>query len=134
MNNGIPLGIVGIISAFNFPVAVWAWNAMIAAVCGNVSIWKPSEKAPLSAVACMQLMKQVCTDNNLPEGIFNMIQGDYVIGNQMVNDPRVAINIRYWEYSNRVKIVGENLGKRLGKSILELGWVTMPSLFQNSPI
>jgi aldehyde dehydrogenase (NAD+) len=115
-----PLGIVGIISAFNFPVAVWAWNAMIAAVCGNVSIWKPSEKAPLSAVACMQLMKQVCTDNNLPEGIFNMIQGDYVIGNQMVNDPRVAL-ISATGSTRMGKIVGENLGKRLGKSILELG-------------
>lgn len=115
-----PLGIVGIISAFNFPVAVWAWNAMIAAVCGNVSIWKPSEKAPLSAVACMQLMKQVCTDNNLPEGIFSLVQGDYVIGDKMVNDPRVAL-ISATGSTRMGKIVAENLGKRLGKSILELG-------------
>ncbi len=93
---------------------------MIAAVCGNVSIWKPSEKTPLSAVACMQLMKQVCIDNNLPEGVFTLIQGDYVIGDKMANDPRIAL-ISATGSTRMGKIVGENVGKRLGKSILELG-------------
>jgi len=115
-----PLGTIGIISAFNFPVAVWAWNAMIAAVCGNVSVWKPSEKSPLSAVACMQLMKQVCTDNNLPEGVFNLVQGNYEMGDRMVNDSRVAM-ISATGSTRMGKIVAENTGKRLGKSILELG-------------
>ena len=70
-----PLGIVGVISAFNFPVAVWAWNAMIAAVCGDVSIWKPSEKTPLSAVACMKIAARVLKQNKMPEGIMNLIIG-----------------------------------------------------------
>ena len=115
-----PLGVIGIISAFNFPVAVWAWNAMIAAVCGNVSIWKPSEKSPISAVACMQLMNQVLIDNNLPEGVFTMIQGDYTIGDQMVNDSRVSM-VSATGSTRMGKIVAQNLGKRLGKGILELG-------------
>lgn len=115
-----PLGVIGIISAFNFPVAVWAWNAMIAAVCGNVSIWKPSEKSPISAVACMHLMHQVVIDNNLPEGLFTLIQGDHTIGNMMVNDDRVKL-ISATGSTRMGKIVAENLGRRLGKGILELG-------------
>jgi aldehyde dehydrogenase (NAD+) len=115
-----PLGVIGIISAFNFPVAVWAWNSMIAAVCGNASVWKPSEKSPISAVACMQLMHQVVLDNNLPEGLFTMIQGDYQIGEMMVNDERVKL-ISATGSTRMGKIVAENLGRRLGKGILELG-------------
>src|SRR6056300_1303738 len=84
-----PLGIVGIISAFNFPVAVWAWNAMIAAICGDVCICKPSEKTPLSAIACHNLLKDVIVENDLPEGIFNLIIGDYKIGEAMAKDRRI---------------------------------------------
>lgn len=115
-----PLGIIGIISAFNFPVAVWAWNSMIAAVCGNVSVWKPSEKAPISAVACMQLMNQVILDNNLPEGLFTMIQGDYKMGEMMVNDDRVKM-VSATGSTRMGKIVAAKLGNRLAKGILELG-------------
>jgi len=115
-----PLGVVGIISAFNFPVAVWAWNAMIAAVCGNVSIWKPSEKTPLSAIACMQLLRNVLVKNNLPEGVFTLINGDYKIGQKMAEDSRIAL-ISATGSTRMGKIVAEIVGKRLGKSLLELG-------------
>ena len=74
-----PLGAVGIISAFNFPVAVWSWNAMIAIVCGDVTIWKPSEKVPLCGVACMNLFQKVLKDNNVPDGVACMINGDYKV-------------------------------------------------------
>ena len=86
-----PLGIIGIISAFNFPVAVWAWNSMIAAVCGDVCVWKPSEKTPLTAIACHRLLESVITENNLPEGIFNLVIGDYRIGEQMAKDKRIPM-------------------------------------------
>ncbi len=87
-----PLGVVGIISAFNFPVAVWSWNSMIAAVCGDVSIWKPSEKTPLSAIACFNVMQKVLKANNLPEGIFNLIIGDVPeIGEKLIADPRIPL-------------------------------------------
>src|SRR5678815_2145306 len=75
-----PLGIVGVISAFNFPVAVWSWNAMIALVCGDVVVWKPSEKTPLCGVACMNIFKEVMKANKLPEGLISMINGDYRVG------------------------------------------------------
>src|SRR6187455_3431372 len=86
-----PLGIVGVISAFNFPVAVWSWNAMLAAVCGDVCIWKPSEKTPLTAIACQNLLESVLKQNDLPEGIFNLIIGDYRVGEMMSHDERVAL-------------------------------------------
>ena len=115
-----PLGVVGIISAFNFPVAVWAWNSMIAAVCGNVSIWKPSEKTPLTAVACMNIVADVLRENGLPEGIFNMVVGDREIGQMMAADKRVAL-ISATGSTRMGKAVAETVGKRLGKTILELG-------------
>jgi len=115
-----PLGIVGVISAFNFPVAVWAWNAMIAAVCGNVVVWKPSEKTPLSAIACMQLMKQILIANQLPEGLFTLINGDHKVGSKLSHDPRVAL-ISATGSTRMGKIVAETVGQRLGKSLLELG-------------
>ena len=115
-----PLGVVGIISAFNFPVAVWAWNAMIAAVCGNVSIWKPSEKTPLTAVACMNILGKVMKANELPEGIFNMVVGDAEIGQMMAADKRVAL-ISATGSTRMGKAVSETVSRRLGKSILELG-------------
>ena len=86
-----PVGLVGVISAFNFPVAVWAWNSMIAAVCGDVTIWKPSEKTPLTAIACHNLMKEVIIENDLPEGLFNLVIGDYKIGEALAKDKRVPL-------------------------------------------
>jgi aldehyde dehydrogenase (NAD+) len=115
-----PLGILGIISAFNFPVAVWSWNAMIAAVCGNVCVWKPSEKTPLTALACQHLVGQVLKENNLPEGIFNLIIGDAAIGSEMAKDKRVPL-ISATGSTRMGKKVSEAVAARLGKSLLELG-------------
>jgi len=115
-----PLGIVGIISAFNFPVAVWSWNAMIAAVCGNVCIWKPSEKTPLSAIAVHQIIKSVLVENQLPEGIFNLVIGDYRIGEKMAKDNRIQL-ISATGSTRMGKRVGQLVGNRLGRCILELG-------------
>lgn len=115
-----PLGIVGVITAFNFPVAVWAWNAMIATVCGDVVIWKPSEKAPLSAIACHHILKEILIENELPEGIFNLIIGDYRIGEMMAKDRRVPL-IAATGSIRMGKRVGQIVGSRLGKSLLELG-------------
>lgn len=115
-----PLGICGIISAFNFPVAVWAWNSMLAAVCGDVNIWKPSEKTPLTAIACHKIMEEVLQENNLPEGIFCLIIGDAHIGKRMAEDTRVPI-VSATGSTRMGKAVGTAVGARLGKSILELG-------------
>lgn len=116
-----PLGIVGIISAFNFPVAVWSWNSMIAAVCGDVSIWKPSEKTPLSAIACFNLMADVLKENNVPEGVMSLIIGDVnTIGEPMIADHRIPL-ISATGSTRMGKRVGEVVGGRLGRSILELG-------------
>ncbi len=115
-----PLGIVGIISAFNFPVAVWSWNAMIAAVCGDVCLWKPSEKTPLTAIACQKIMEEVLADNELPEGIFNLIIGDYRVGELMSHDTRIPL-VSATGSTRMGKKVGAAVGARLGKSLLELG-------------
>jgi aldehyde dehydrogenase (NAD+) len=115
-----PIGIVGIISAFNFPVAVWSWNSMLAAVCGDVCVWKPSEKTPLSAIACQLLMGRILKENNLPEGLFCLINGDYKIGEMMTKDTRVPL-ISATGSTRMGKIVGATVGERLGKSLLELG-------------
>ncbi|MEO0731269.1 MAG: aldehyde dehydrogenase family protein [Bacteroidota bacterium] len=115
-----PLGIVGIISAFNFPVAVWSWNSMIALVCGDVCIWKPSEKAPLCGVACQNIWTQVAADNNLPEGISSLVNGDYKVGEWMTTDTRVPL-ISATGSTRMGKIVAQTVGARLGKSLLELG-------------
>ncbi len=115
-----PLGVVGIISAFNFPVAVWAWNAMLAAACGDVCIWKPSEKTPLTALACQVIMKDVLKANNLPEGIFSLIIGDAEIGKAMSEDRRIPL-VSATGSTRMGKSVGEVVGSRLGRSLLELG-------------
>ncbi len=115
-----PLGIVGIISAFNFPVAVWSWNAMLAAICGNVCIWKPSEKTPASAAAVQHILKQVLINNQLPEGIFSLIQGDRTIGEAMSTDHRIAL-VSATGSTRMGKEVAVKVAARLGKSILELG-------------
>jgi len=115
-----PLGVVGIISAFNFPVAVWAWNAMLAAVCGNTSIWKPSEKTPLTAIATMNIVSKVMKANNLPEGIFAVIVGDREIGERMSQDKNVPL-VSATGSTRMGKAVGETVANRMGKSLLELG-------------
>ncbi|MBK9104765.1 MAG: aldehyde dehydrogenase family protein [Saprospiraceae bacterium] len=115
-----PLGIVGVISAFNFPVAVWSWNAMIALVCGDVVVWKPSEKTPLCGVACMNIFQEVLKANNLPEGIVSLINGDYRVGELMTKDTRVAL-ISATGSTRMGKIVGAAVAERLGRSLLELG-------------
>ena len=115
-----PIGIVGIISAFNFPVAVWAWNSMIATVCGDVCIWKPSEKTPLTAIACHRLLESVITENKLPEGIFNLVIGNYKIGESLAKDKRIPM-VSATGSTRMGKIVSEVVGARLGSSLLELG-------------
>ncbi|MBK6564960.1 MAG: aldehyde dehydrogenase family protein [Saprospiraceae bacterium] len=115
-----PLGIVGIISAFNFPVAVWSWNAMIAIVCGDVCIWKASEKTPLCAIACQSILQKVLKANKIPEGVSNIITGDYKVGEWMTTDNRVPL-ISATGSTRMGKIVGSAVAGRLGKSLLELG-------------
>jgi aldehyde dehydrogenase (NAD+) len=115
-----PLGIVGIISAFNFPVAVWSWNAMIALVCGDVCLWKPSEKVPLCAIACQKIVARVFKDNGVPEGVSNLIIGDYRTGSLMAGDKRIPL-ISATGSTRMGRSVGEVVGGRLGRSILELG-------------
>lgn len=115
-----PLGIVGIISAFNFPVAVWAWNTALAWVSGDVCIWKPSEKAPLCGVACQNIIAQVLQKNNMPEGISCLINGDYKIGEYMTQDKNIPL-VSATGSIRMGKIVAQTVAARLGKSLLELG-------------
>ncbi|MCY4297803.1 MAG: aldehyde dehydrogenase family protein [Flavobacteriaceae bacterium] len=115
-----PLGIIGIISAFNFPVAVWSWNAALAWVCGNVCLWKPSEKTPFSALACQVLFKNLLMKNQLPEGISSVLIGDASIGQILANDSRIDL-LSATGSTNMGRSVAQSIAKRLGKSILELG-------------
>ncbi|WDF55316.1 L-piperidine-6-carboxylate dehydrogenase [Mucilaginibacter sp. KACC 22063] len=115
-----PLGVVGIISAFNFPVAVWSWNAMLAWVCGNTCIWKPSEKTPLTALACQHIIQKVFAANNIAEGVSCLIIGDRNIGEQMAADSRIAL-ISATGSTRMGKAVATTVAQRLGKCLLELG-------------
>lgn len=115
-----PLGVVGIISAFNFPVAVWAWNTALAWICGDVCVWKPSEKTPLCGIACQKIAAKVFADNNLPDGISCLINGDYKVGEMMTNDKRVPL-VSATGSIRMGKIVAQAVAARLGKSLLELG-------------
>ena len=115
-----PLGVVGIISAFNFPVAVWAWNTALAWVCGDVCVWKPSEKAPLCGIACQNIIAEVLKENQMPEGISCLINGDYKVGEMMTTDVRVPL-ISATGSTRMGKIVAQTVAGRLGKSLLELG-------------
>lgn len=115
-----PLGIVGVISSFNFPVAVWAWNAMIALVSGDVVVWKPSEKAPLCGVACQNIFHKVLKDNDIPEGVVNLVNGDYRVGEMMTKDTRIPL-ISATGSTRMGRIVGATVAQRFGKTILELG-------------
>ena len=115
-----PLGVVGIISAFNFPVAVWAWNTALAWVCGDVCVWKPSEKTPLCGIACQNIIAEVLKENNLPEGISCLINGDYKVGEFMTQDPRISL-VSATGSIRMGKIVAQAVAARLGRSLLELG-------------
>jgi len=116
-----PLGVVGVISAFNFPVAVWAWNAMIAAVCGDVVIWKPSSKVPLCALACQNIIQKVLKDNDVPEGVFNLVVAkSSVMGDNFIEDKRVPL-ISVTGSTAIGKRVAEKVAARLGRTIAELG-------------
>lgn len=116
-----PLGVVCTISAFNFPIAVWSWNAMIAAVCGDTNIWKPSSKVPLSAIASQNIIKQVLIDNDVPEGVFALIIGrGSTIGEKILNDKRIPL-ISVTGSTRVGRHAGEVIAKRFGRAILELG-------------
>ncbi|RAI84175.1 L-piperidine-6-carboxylate dehydrogenase [Algoriphagus yeomjeoni] len=114
------LGIVGVISAFNFPVAVWSWNAALAWVCGDVCVWKPSEKAPLSGIACQFIASEIFAKHGMPEGICSIVNGDYKVGELMSNDSRIPL-ISATGSTRMGKLVAESVGRRLGRSLLELG-------------
>jgi aldehyde dehydrogenase (NAD+) len=115
-----PLGIVGIISAFNFPVAVWSWNTALAWVCGDVCIWKPSEKTPLCGVACQQIVAKVFKKNNVPEGVSCLVNGGREVGEWLTKDTRIPL-ISATGSTRMGKAVGAVVGERLGRSLLELG-------------
>ena len=115
-----PLGVVGIISAFNFPVAVWSWNVALAWVCGNVCIWKPSEKTPLCSIACQQIISEVLKENIMPEGISCIINGGAEVGKWIAEDHRIAL-VSATGSTRMGKDVGQRVASRLGKSLLELG-------------
>ncbi|HEU4496187.1 MAG TPA: aldehyde dehydrogenase family protein [Flavobacterium sp.] len=114
------LGIVGIISAFNFPVAVWSWNTALAWIAGDVCVWKPSEKTPLCGVACQNIIAEVLKENSLPEGISCLINGDYKVGEWLTSDARVPL-VSATGSTRMGKIVAQTVAGRLGRSLLELG-------------
>ena len=116
-----PLGIVGIITAFNFPLAVWGWNAMIGAVCGDVCVWKPSSKTPVTAIAAQKIIADVLKENNLPEGIFSLLAGDReVVGDRLLTDKRVPL-VSFTGSVSSGRHAAATVAARLGRSILELG-------------
>jgi len=116
-----PIGIVGIITSFNFPVAVWGWNSMLAAIAGDVVIWKPSSKTPLCAIAIQKVIAEALRKNNVPEGVFNMIIAkSSVLGDNFAADKRIPL-ISVTGSTNVGRKVAQIVGKRLGKTILELG-------------
>lgn len=116
-----PIGLVGLVTSFNFPVAVWAWNTMLAAIAGDVVIWKPSSKTPITAIATMNIIQKVLKDNDVPEGVFNLIIAkSSVLGDNFLSDKRIPL-FSVTGSTAVGKRVGEIVGKRLGKTILELG-------------
>ncbi len=115
-----PLGVVGIISAFNFPVAVWSWNTALAWVCGDVCVWKGSEKTPLCSIACQNIIAEVLEEEGLPGGISCIVTGDYRVGEMLTKDHRVAL-VSATGSSRMGQIVGQTVAERFGKTLLELG-------------
>ena len=116
-----PLGLVAIVTAFNFPLAVWGWNAMIAAICGDICLWKPSSKAPVTAIAAQKIIGEVLRENDLPEGIFSlMVAGRDPLGEQLLNDHRIPL-VSFTGSVSAGRHAAATVGGRLGKTILELG-------------
>jgi aldehyde dehydrogenase (NAD+) len=115
-----PLGIVGIITAFNFPVAVWSWNTMLAWICGDVCVWKPSEKTPLCSVACQKITQQIFVRNGVPEGVSCLVNGNYKVGQWLAADERIPL-ISATGSVRMGKAVGRTVSERLGRPLLELG-------------
>jgi aldehyde dehydrogenase (NAD+) len=115
-----PLGLIGIISAFNFPVAVWSWNSALAVICGNATLWKPSEKTPLTAIACIKIAEQVCREIGVDPAIFSLAIGDSAVGKQLAEDPRVQL-ISATGSTRMGRVVSETVARRLGRTLLELG-------------
>ena len=115
-----PLGLVGIITAFNFPVAVWSWNAMLAWVCGNTCIWKPSEKTPLCSIACQHIIAEVLERNGVPEGVSCLVNGEHTTGQLLAGDERIAL-VSATGSVRMGRAVGKTVAERLGRSLLELG-------------
>ncbi len=116
-----PLGIVGVISAFNFPVAVWAWNAMLALICGDVVVWKPSSKVVLCSIAVHNIVAKVLKRNDIPEGVLSLVvAGSKSLGDNMLTDKNVPL-ISFTGSTHIGRKVGSLIGERLGKAILELG-------------
>lgn len=115
-----PLGIVGVITAFNFPVAVWSWNTCLALVCGDAVVWKPSEKTPICAIACQNILAEVLKENNLPEGISNVVSGGKEVGEWIAADERIPL-VSATGSTRMGKEVNEVVARRLGKTLLELG-------------
>jgi len=115
-----PLGTIGVITAFNFPVAVWTWNAALAWVCGDVTIWKPSEKAPLTAIACQKIAHEVFSRNGFPEGVSGLVIGPAAIGERLAADRRIPL-VSATGSVRMGRRVGHVVAERLGRSLLELG-------------
>lgn len=115
-----PLGIVGIISAFNFPVAVWAWNAALAWVCGDTCIWKPSEKVPLCSLACQRIIEKVFKKNDVPEGVSCVVNGNFKTGQWLAANEAIPL-ISATGSVRMGKAVGQVVSERLGRPLLELG-------------
>ncbi|MEM8567750.1 MAG: aldehyde dehydrogenase family protein [Bacteroidota bacterium] len=128
-----PLGLVGIISAFNFPVAVWSWNTMLAWVCGDVCVWKPSEKTPLCSIACQNIVNKVFKKNDIPEGVSCIVNGDYQVGELISNDQRIPL-VSATGSTRMGKKVGAAVGSRLGRALLELGGNNAIIITENSDL
>ncbi len=116
-----PLGVVGVISAFNFPVAVWSWNTAIACVCGDSVVWKPSSQTPLTAIACTRIAEQVCRENDVDPAIFSLVVGKgSTVGDRLLHDTRIPLVSATGSCQMGYR-VAQVVGKRLGRTILELG-------------
>ena len=115
-----PYGLVGVVTAFNFPVAVWSWNAALAWICGDVVIWKPSEKTPLCSLACQHITSRVFKRNGVPEGVSCILNGGREVGEWISHDPRIPL-VSATGSTRMGRAVGAAVGERLGRSLLELG-------------
>ncbi|WP_408633139.1 L-piperidine-6-carboxylate dehydrogenase [Mycobacterium hippophais] len=120
MENWHPLGVVGVVTAFNFPVAVWAWNTAVALVCGDTVVWKPSELTPLTALACQALIERAAADVGAPPAVSRLVLGGREVGERLIDDPRVAL-VSATGSVRMGREVGPRVAKRFGKALLELG-------------